>query len=68
MKGGFPWLVHWAHCVGTRDFSPAFAALVSPVQNICYLTIRYFNFCVPIAQQAGQAVVQGCLSLNVCLQ
>jgi hypothetical protein len=55
-----------AHCVATRDFCCALAALVSPVQNICCLTIRYFNLCVPIAQQDGQAVVQGCLSLNVC--
>jgi hypothetical protein len=68
MKGVLPWLVCRTHCVGTGDFCPALAALVSPVQNICCLTIRYFNLCVPIAQQAWQAVVQGCLSLNVCLQ
>ncbi len=29
-----PWLVHWACRAGTRDFCPASAALVSPVQNI----------------------------------
>jgi hypothetical protein len=31
-------------------------------------TGHYFNLCVPIAQQAGQAVVQGRLSLNECLR
>jgi hypothetical protein len=41
-----------AHCVTTRDFCCALAALVSPVQNICCLTIRFFNLCVPIVQQA----------------
>ncbi len=29
-----PWLVRWACCAGTRDFCPALAALVGPVQNI----------------------------------
>ncbi len=33
---------------------PAFAALVSPVQNILFLTAHYFNLCVSIAQQPGQ--------------
>jgi hypothetical protein len=61
-----PWLVRLARCAGTRDFYPALAALVSPVQNIFFLTIHYFNICILIAQQLGQAVVQGRLSLNVC--
>ncbi len=39
---------------------------VSPVQIIYFLTVHYFNLCVPIAQQYGHAVVQGRLSLNVC--
>jgi hypothetical protein len=39
-----------------------------PVQNNFFLAIHYFNFCVPIAQQHGKAVVQGRLSLNVCLR
>jgi hypothetical protein len=34
MKGLLPWLVRWARRAGTRDFYPALAALVSPVQNI----------------------------------
>jgi hypothetical protein len=67
LKVGIPWLVRWVRRAGTRDFYPAVAPLVSPVQNIFLLTINYFNLCVPIAQQPGQAVVQGNLSLNVCL-
>jgi hypothetical protein len=34
MKGVCPWLVRWAFRAGTRDFRPALAALVGPVQNI----------------------------------
>jgi hypothetical protein len=40
------------------------AALVGLVQNIFFLTVQYFNSFVPIAQQARQAVGQGCLSLS----
>ncbi len=36
-------------------------------QRIFVLTVHYFNSFVPIAQQAGQAVVQGRLSLSVCI-
>jgi hypothetical protein len=32
-----------------------------------FLTVHYFNSFVPIAQQAGQAVVQGRLPLNLSL-
>jgi hypothetical protein len=46
---------------------PVRAALVCPVQNILFLTIDYFNSFVPIAQLAGQAVVQGRPSLSMCL-
>ncbi len=49
MKGALPWLVCWDHCAGTRDFYPALAALVSPAQNIIFLTIYYLNLCAPIA-------------------
>jgi hypothetical protein len=49
-----------------RYFFPALVAFVSPVQNIFFLTVH--NLCVPLAQQAGQAVVHGRLSLNVCLR
>ncbi len=34
MKEVLPWLVRWACCSGTRDFSSALAALVGTVQNI----------------------------------
>ncbi len=51
---------------GTKGFCPSVAALVSSIQNILFLTVYYFNSFVRIAQQAGQAVVQGRLSLNVC--
>ncbi len=50
----------------TKGFSPSVAALFSPIQNILFFTVHYFNSFVRIAQQAGQAVVQGRLSLNVC--
>jgi hypothetical protein len=67
MKGVLHWLVYWALRAGTIDFCLALAAPVGPVQNIFFLTVHYFNSFVPIVQQAGQAVVQGRLSLNVCL-
>ena len=34
---------------GTRDFCSALAALICPVQNICFLTAHFFNSFVPIA-------------------
>jgi hypothetical protein len=43
MKGVLPWLVRWARGAGTRDFSPALAALVGPVQNI-FLSPYTFSF------------------------
>jgi hypothetical protein len=46
MKGVLSWLVHWARCASTRDFCPALAALVGPVQNICsspYTVSRHFS-------------------------
>ncbi len=51
MKGVPPWMVRWARRVCTRDFYPALAALVSPVQNIFFFTTHFFTSCVPIAQQ-----------------
>ncbi len=68
MKGVLPWLVCWALRAGTRDFCPALAALEGPVQNVFFSPhIHNFKSFVPIAQQAGQAVVPCRLSLNVCL-
>ncbi len=54
-------------CLYTRLYH-ALAALVSPVQNIFFLTVHYFNLYAHIAKQLGQSVVQGHLSLNVCLR
>jgi hypothetical protein len=67
MKGVLPQLFDWACRAGTRDFCPALAALVGPVQNIFFLTVHYFHSFVPIAQQAGQAVGLGRLSLSTRL-
>ncbi len=55
---GLPWLVRWA--------CPAFVALVGAVQMIFSPTVHLNSF-VPIAQQAGQAVVLGRLPLSLCL-
>ncbi len=65
MKGAFPWLVRWVLRTGIRDFCPALAALVSPVQNIIFITVHFFTLLVPIARQPGQAVVLGRLSLSL---
>ncbi len=45
----------------TRNFCPALAALVSPVQNI--FSSPYI---ISLHLQAGQAIVPGRLSLNIC--
>jgi hypothetical protein len=65
MKGVLPWMVCWASRAGTskRNFCSALAVLVGPIHNTVFLTIHYFNHCVPIAQQTGQAAVLGRLSL-----
>ncbi len=67
MKGVLPWLVRWIRRRRTRDFCTALAALDGPVQNSCFQAIHYLNSLVPIVLQAGQAVVPGRLSLNLCL-
>jgi hypothetical protein len=64
---GLSWLVRWACRASTRDFFPALAALVGPVQNIFSSPVHNFNSFEPVTQQAGQAAVQGRLSLGVCL-
>jgi hypothetical protein len=64
MKGDLLWLVLWAGRAGTRYFCSTLAALVVPVQNICFLTIHYsFG---PIALQTGQAAMFSRLSLSKC--
>ncbi len=50
------WLVRWARRAGTRNFFPALAALVIPVQNIFFLAAKCFILCVPIAQQPAAGV------------
>ncbi len=57
MRGVLPWLDRWACRAGTRDFCSALAALIGRVQNIVFLNVHFFNFLVPIAQQARQAAV-----------
>ncbi len=39
---------------GTGDFCSALAALVGPVQNVCFLTIHYFNAFVPLPSKLGR--------------
>jgi hypothetical protein len=46
MKGVLPWVVRWAHLAGTRDFYPALAALVSPVQYFFHPTLFHFMFTI----------------------
>jgi hypothetical protein len=53
IKGVLSWLVRWACRAGTEYFCSALAALVGPAQNIFFLTVHYFNTCVPIARQAS---------------
>jgi hypothetical protein len=57
MKGVLPWLVRCARPAGTKDFYPALAALIIPVQNIFLLTVQYFNLCVSwVCSRAGPHV------------
>jgi hypothetical protein len=65
LKGVLPWLVRWARHAGKRNFYPALAALVGPVQNIFFLTVHYFKSFIPIARQARKAVVPSRLSLGL---
>jgi hypothetical protein len=65
IKGVLPWLVRWTRRAGTIEFRPALAALVSPVQNIIFLTVHFFTLLVSIAQQPEQAGVLGRLSLCI---
>jgi hypothetical protein len=69
MKGVPPCLVRWACCAGTVDFCPVLAALVSPVQNIMFLTAHFFTLLVPSPMQNPvQTVVLGRLSLCLWFQ
>ncbi len=58
-------LFRWDSHAGKKDFvSYLGCSIVGPVQNIVSF---FFTFFVPIAQQAGQAVMPRRLSLNMCL-
>ncbi len=59
-----PWLVRWARRARTRDFYPALSALSGGYKNIFFLTAHFVS---PFAQQPGQAVMPGHLSLNMRL-
>ncbi len=66
IKGVLPWLPGWACRASTRDFCSAWAALVGRKKKISsHRTL--FQFLYPFAQQAGQAVLPGRLSLSMCL-
>ncbi len=53
-KGVLSWSVRWACRAGTTDYCTALAALVCPVQNICFLTVDFFNAFVRIAGKLGR--------------
>jgi hypothetical protein len=71
MKGVLSLVVRKARRAGKRDFYPALAALVSPVQNIYFPHRTHFHYMCslnfPIAQQLEQAVLPCRLFLNICL-
>ncbi len=54
-------MVRWARRTSTIDLYHAMTA------NYFFLTVHYFNLCAHIVQKLRQAVVQGRLSVNVCL-
>jgi hypothetical protein len=63
-----PLFVGWAVHASTRDFCPGMDALVDPVQTKITSSSHTISLYVsPIAQEAGQANVQGRLSPNVSL-
>jgi hypothetical protein len=61
MKWVLPSLVPWAQC---DTFILPWLLWSARYKIFFFLTIHYLIVCVPIAQQPGQAVVQGLLSLN----
>ncbi len=67
MKRVLPWLVNWARRASTRDFWFCLGCSSRPSTKYFFLTVNYFTSFVPIAQQAGHAVVPRRLSLNTCL-
>jgi hypothetical protein len=61
MKGFHPWLAHWVRHAGTRNFCPAFADLVGPLQNIFSMHCKLFQFICP-HRPASWAVSRAALS------
>jgi hypothetical protein len=51
MYGVLPWMVRWPLHAGTRYFNSALAALVSPEQNVFFLSSYTISINVPIAQK-----------------
>ncbi len=66
MKGVLPCLVRWAYRAATRDFYPALADLVRPVQNIFSLAIHSPVNLSPSPRKPGrQSCWVACLLLCV---
>ncbi len=63
MKGVLPWFV----LASRRAFLSCLCCSSQPSTTYYFLNVHYFSSFVPIAQQAGQAVVPSCLSFNVSL-
>jgi hypothetical protein len=66
MNRVLPWLVRWACCARTRDFSCALAALVGHVQKYFFLTVHYSSPHRPASWESSRAVPSR-LSLSMCL-
>jgi hypothetical protein len=64
MKAVLFWLVRWALVLPAQEIFILPWLLLSAQYNIFFPHRTLFTFFVPIAQQAGQAVVQGRLSLK----
>jgi hypothetical protein len=66
MKGVLPCWVRWARHAGTRDFSPALVALVSPVQNIFSSQYTILIYVSPSPSNLGMQSCRGaCLLMCV---
>ncbi len=68
-KAVLPWLGCWVLSRRLRVIFvlPRLLYIVGPAQKLFFLAVHYLNSFVHIAQQAGQAVVPGRLSLSLCL-
>ncbi len=64
IKVVLPCLVHWALRAGTRDFYPALAALIGPVQNIFASAYTFSIYVPPSPSNLGR---QPCMAAYLCL-